>query len=268
MQFINQSNFKHPVFGDVVRINYNQNTPKHLINDFGYSYIMLTYGEFEAWDKKGNQINIPKIFTKCSGDYFHVKVQKNSAWISIELPNHAFYNITKLNTTKCRNKLFDLYEYLPKDLLDSLYESLKDENNIDNITSIFSKHIGVYCKKWIEETKTTPIVNYIFEKRGLLNTDELTKVFPYGKRTIERLFNEEVGTSPYNFICLIRFNYIIRDLQNNKYDSINELTSIYNYYDTSHFEKDFKKFLGQSSKSYHNDYNPLLTNSLSRIYNK
>jgi AraC-like DNA-binding protein len=42
----------------------------------------------------------------------------------------------------------------------------------------------------------------------------------------------------------------------------------YDYYDQSHFEKDFKKFLGQSIKEYRNDNNPLLMNGLSRAYIK
>jgi AraC-like DNA-binding protein len=82
------------------------------------------------------------------------------------------------------------------------------------------------------------------------------------------MFNKEVGASPYQFICLVRFNFIIRELTENKHNSLEELIQKYNYYDHSHFEKDFKKFLGQSIASYKNDFNPLLSSALAREYNK
>ena len=66
----------------------------------------------------------------------------------------------------------------------------------------------------------------------------------------------------------MRFNYIIRELQKNEHESLTLLIEQYNYYDQSHFEKDFQKFLGQSIKEYKNDNNPLLTNGLSRAYLK
>lgn len=268
MQFINKLDFEHNIFGDIVRINYPQDTPKQLINDFGYSYIMITYGKFRAWEPKGKEIIIPKIFTKCTGDYFLIEAEKNCSWISVELPTHLFHKITDLNAKDSRNNLFNLYNLLPKELLDKIYLKLKYENNIDVITTIFEEELAPYWKNWCSPSKSTPVIDYIFDKKGLLNTKELSTIFPYSKKTLERIFAKEVGASPYNFTCLVRFNNIIRDLQNNLYDSLEDLTTVYNYYDKSHFEKDFKKFLGQSSKSYSNNFNPLLTNSLLRIYNK
>jgi AraC-like DNA-binding protein len=112
------------------------------------------------------------------------------------------------------------------------------------------------------------IVNYIYSQKGLLPVSTLSEKFPFGERSIERMFNIEVGSSPHSFICLIRFNFIIRELEKQNYNSIEELIKKYNYYDHSHFEKDFKKFLGQSINSYKNDFNPLLSQALQREYSK
>jgi AraC-like DNA-binding protein len=102
----------------------------------------------------------------------------------------------------------------------------------------------------------------------MLSVNELTEVFPYSERSLNRIFNKEVGASPYRFICLVRFNYIIRELEKSEHISLTSLIEQYNYFDQSHFEKDFQKFLGQSIKEYKNDNNPLLTNGLSRTYVK
>jgi AraC-like DNA-binding protein len=112
------------------------------------------------------------------------------------------------------------------------------------------------------------IVDYIYRQKGILPVSMLSEKFPYGERSIERMFNTEVGSTPYRFICLIRFNFIIRELEKQNYISMEELIERYNYYDLSHFEKDFKKFLGQSINSYKNDFNPLLSQALQREYSK
>ncbi|SFN61681.1 Helix-turn-helix domain-containing protein [Bizionia echini] len=268
MEFINKPNFEHSFFNDIVRINYNCEAAPQVINDFGYSYIMIRYGYFEARNNQGEYIAIPRIFTKCTGDFFSVKAATNSSWISIELPNGAFHNITKLITKNQRNKLIDLYDYIPAEILDTLYVALENENEIEKITALVDKSLESYYSNWMVPLDSQPMVDYIFNKKGLLETIELSEKFPFSSRTIERIFHKEVGASPYRFICLVRFNHIIRELLENKYDSIDSLTKDYEYFDQSHFEKDFKKFMGQGVKQYKDDFNPLLTKALSRVYHE
>ncbi|APY09717.1 AraC family transcriptional regulator [Winogradskyella sp. J14-2] len=267
MQFIVQKDYNHTFFRDVIRINYNHDVPLQCINDYGYSYIMIRYGKFDAYDYKNNPITIPKIFVKGTGDYFNVKAYEDSVWISVELPNHALHNITNLIARNCRNKLIDLNDYVDTDCLDRLYYELYDSNTIADISTVLDKHLYTYYKTWNTSLDSTLIVNYIHSMRGCLTVKDLSERFPFSERTIERMFKKEVGASPYRFICLVRFNNIIREFQEQKIH-LEDLIVKYNYYDNSHFEKDFKKFLGQSIKSYKNNFNPLLSNALSREYHK
>lgn len=268
MEFINSLNLNHSFIKDIVRIDYSADMPLQCINDNGYSYIMFRFGDFEAYDHKNNLIKIPKIFVKGTGDFFNVKAYENSTWISVELPNHSLRNITKLVAKKSRNKLIDLYDYVDASILDKLYYEIYENKTIEAITQTLNKHLYKFYSAWNCNLDSTVIVNYIFSRKGLLSVLELSEKFPYGDRTIERMFSREVGSSPYRFICLVRFNFIIRELENQDYDSLDNLIKKYNYYDYSHFEKDFKKFLGQSISTYKNDFNPLLSLALSREYNK
>jgi AraC-like DNA-binding protein len=93
-------------------------------------------------------------------------------------------------------------------------------------------------------------------------------VFPYKERYLERLFYKEAGTIPYRFICLVKFNYVIIELQAGDFRSFNQFLQNYNYHDHFHFEKDFEIKIGQSIKSYNHEFNPLLTKGLARVYNK
>ncbi len=268
MEFINDVNFEHSFFKDIIRINYKADMPLQCINDYGYSYIMFRFGDLEAYDYQNNLVPVPKIFVKGTGDYFNIKAYKDSTWISIELPTHSFHNITKLIAKNYRNKLIDLYDYVDSSILDELYNEMHGNQTIESLTQSLDKYLHKFYSSWNLNLNSTLIVDYIYRQKGILPVSMLSEKFPYGERSIERMFNTEVGSTPYRFICLIRFNFIIRELEKQNYISMEELIERYNYYDLSHFEKDFKKFLGQSINSYKNDFNPLLSQALQREYSK
>jgi AraC-like DNA-binding protein len=229
---------------------------------------MLRYGTIEAFNYKGKKVEVPEVFIKGTGDFFTVKAYKNSSWLSFELPNHILHNVTKIHSKKNRNTFIDLNLYVDEDIVTSLYESLRNINSIDEITKIADQHLRDYYKEWAVLQPSVEIVQYILNKKGMLPVKELSEVFPYSERSLERMFHKEVGASPYHFICLVRFNYIIRELEKKEHDSLTVLIEQYDYYDQSHFEKDFKKFLGQTIKEYKNDNNSLLMSGLSRSYIK
>lgn len=268
MEFINDKNLKHSFFKDITRINYSEDMEPNLINDYGYSYIMLIYGEFESLNFRNEKVEIPKFFVKGTGDYFTVTAKKNSSWLSFEMPNHFLHNITKIHSTQNRNQLIDLSLYVEKEVIDTLYNELRDVHHPKEIVEILDLYLGEYYEKWSVELESTKIVKYIIENNGKLALNTLLENFSYSQRTLARIFYKEVGTTPYRFICLVRFNYMIRKLQNDKETDLQDLIFEYNYFDHSHFEKDFKKFLGQSLKGYKNNNNLLLDNGLSRIYKK
>ncbi|MBU3011265.1 helix-turn-helix domain-containing protein [Polaribacter vadi] len=268
MQFINNPKFRHSFYKDVTRINYEEDAKPQLISDYGYTYIMIRYGKIKASNCKNEEVNIPKVFIKGTGNFFKVEAFKDSSWLSFELPNHILHNVTKIHSTKNRNTFIDLSFYVEDDIIESLYYALREIHSIKEITAIADQHLRNYYRDWSVLLPSVEIVQYILNKKGMLPVKELTEVFPYSARTLERMFHKEVGATPYRFICLVRFNYTIRELKTNKHYSLLELIEQYNYFDQSHFEKDFKKFLGQSIKEYKNDNNPLLSNGLARAYVK
>lgn len=268
MNFINYPNLVHPFFKDVIRIDYNSDMPTQFINDYGYSYIMLCYGKFDALDFENKVVEVPKILTKGTGDYFRITAHKDCIWITFEVKNHVLHNITGKNSSSLRNKFTDLSNFVPKEICEKLIQELKEEKEIKKIVAITDSYLSDYFKKWDKELPSTKIVNHIYKNKGLLSVNDILNEFAISKRTLERLFYKEVGASPHRFICLIRFNYIIRKIQSEEFTDLLDLIEEYNYYDKSHFEKDFKKFMGQTLKDYKNTYNPLLTNALARAYIK
>jgi AraC-like DNA-binding protein len=165
-----------------------------------------------------------------------------------------------------RNKLFDLSVYVGRKYALTLYERLYDACTSNDIANTVDEVLKDYYHDWFCERPVQKVLDHILKSKGLLNVRDLLEKFPYSERTLDRIFAREVGVSPHGFITLVRFNYMIREVEEGKYKTLSELVSKYDYYDHSHFEKDFKRFLGQSIKEYKNTFNPLLTNSLKRLY--
>ncbi len=265
MKFTTDPNFNHPFFKDIVRIDYPDGAPKQLINDFGYSYLMFRYGDFETAVLDKYKIEIPNAFVKPTGDYFSVVAPKGGTWISLEMPTTYFHSLTGLETASYMNKLVDLSLFLPGAKIKSLLSDLLPAYDLQQLIDIVDTAFGSYYDEWSQPTPAQEIVTFIYQQNGLLNLEDLLDQFPQSKRTLERLFRTWVGIPPYRFIKLVRFNFIIRDfLEGSK--PLAQLIADYNYYDHSHFEKDFRKFMGQSIREYNNIFNPLLTEALNRAY--
>jgi AraC-like DNA-binding protein len=65
-------------------------------------------------------------------------------------------------------------------------------------------------------------------------------------RTLERMFNKYVGTTPKGFLRLNRFQTALNRLLNSGHENLTELTHDFNFYDQPHFIREFKSFTGSS----------------------
>lgn len=69
-------------------------------------------------------------------------------------------------------------------------------------------------------------------------------------RKLERFFNTSVGVCPKSFRKLHRFQKLLKQIINDEYDTMTMLAYDHNYYDQTHFIKDFKSFSGCSPSQF------------------
>ena len=87
-------------------------------------------------------------------------------------------------------------------------------------------------------------IQKIHSTNGIVKIKELTDIFYISQDAFEKRFRKTVGTSPKQFASIIRMKSII----NLKKPSENLADMIFDgeYFDQSHFNKDFKRFTGQT----------------------
>ncbi len=94
--------------------------------------------------------------------------------------------------------------------------------------------------------KATLILNAFSLADSNLSVYHFCEKFGVHQRKLERYFNSYVGTSPKSFRRLTRFQTLLSQIINGNYDNMTMLAYDYDYYDQTHFLKDFKLFTGCS----------------------
>ena len=94
-------------------------------------------------------------------------------------------------------------------------------------------------------------VETILAGKGRLSVDELSKRININRRQLERKFTSTIGLSPKQLSKTIRLQAAIKMLLNKKYASLTTLAHAGEYYDQSHFIKDFKEFTGLTPKEFY-----------------
>jgi len=96
-------------------------------------------------------------------------------------------------------------------------------------------------------------VDTILKTKGQISVTELSKENHIHRRQLVRKFSKMIGLSPKQLSKTIRLQSALKTLLNQKKSRLTDLAYDNEYYDQSHFIKDFKEFTGLSPKEFYGD---------------
>lgn len=105
------------------------------------------------------------------------------------------------------------------------------------------------------------VIDKILQTNGTVSIKDITQDHPRQRRSLERKFIKQVGTSPKQLCRAIRFQKTLKTML----DSNKKLTDVgyeSEFFDQAHFIKDFKDFTGISPKQFYTDKNFALSSLL------
>jgi AraC-like DNA-binding protein len=94
------------------------------------------------------------------------------------------------------------------------------------------------------------MIGRITTDRDILRVDDMVSRFGVTKRTLQRLFNRYVGTSPKWVIQRYRLHEAAERMEQGEVTDWTRLSLELGYYDQAHFIKDFKAMIGRSPEEY------------------
>jgi AraC-like DNA-binding protein len=94
------------------------------------------------------------------------------------------------------------------------------------------------------------VINYINQAKGILDIEELASKTFLSRKQFERTFSDFIGTSPKQFLKIVRFQNAIYEKSKNTELNLTEIAHKCGYFDQSHMISDFKALSGITPKDY------------------
>lgn len=114
------------------------------------------------------------------------------------------------------------------------------------------KVIELFLLAQLKDIETDKIVveavKLIYQSKGTIRIKELNERLLISQSPFEKRFRKVVGTTPKKFASIIRFNSVLDNLSNA--ESLTEISYENNFFDQSHFIKDFKQFTGDTPENF------------------
>jgi len=138
------------------------------------------------------------------------------------------------------DKVINLDKILPQQLLQNIKQQITFAERIELMQNFFLMNYRKQQDYYLKFVKDT-IETYAGTGLQFSNSKLAEKMFTTSK-TINRYFNQVVGTSPKNYFSIMRARTALTGYVNPKEQFV---PFDYGYYDMSHFYKDVVKFTGQ-----------------------
>lgn len=161
----------------------------------------------------------------------------------------ALYKILGIDISKLTNTHVPLHKVHQDfhDKLNPLFKSYK------NPTETIKKINTILLESQLFEDKITNYIDQAIDKikhtEGMIQIEDLLNDLPFSQKSLETHFKKIVGLTPGKYIRLYRFLNLMRKYESHEI-KLKDLIYMYDYYDQSHFAKDFKSFMLESPHSY------------------
>jgi AraC-like DNA-binding protein len=136
--------------------------------------------------------------------------------------------------------------------LSELEERIANLHIVDQLASVFDQF---FLRRMTDEVGEANAVSHLLERirarRGSQSILQWAREHRVDPRTLERRFVAQMGMAPKQFARIERFKHCYHGLSTQQ--SGKRRTYLEPYYDESHFNREFRHFLGMSPKTWLND---------------
>ncbi|HCT64967.1 MAG TPA: hypothetical protein DIC60_06880 [Lachnospiraceae bacterium] len=145
--------------------------------------------------------------------------------------------------------------------MENLYNAMKKTEGFDNRILKFTQEYNRINHKMPKKENAQMLFqttkNIIIEEQGSIKVKELEEITKYSSRYLSRVFADSIGMSTKQFCDIVKFQTILFRMKQGEVENLTSLAMEFQYFDQSHFTRDFKNLLGISPKPYYK----MITNS-------
>jgi AraC-like DNA-binding protein len=179
---------------------------------------------------------------------FSIQFQPHGATMFFDIPLNEFYNQNVPLKYIIKDKVIELESLL--------YETATFSEKVGIVEYFLTEQLRKCCTKY-EMNRISKSVESINRSGGIINIEFLSSEACLSRKQYERTFSEYIGTSPKQFLKIVRFQNTLYAKQKNSSLNITELAYDCGYYDQSHMINEYKKLSGLTPKQYFSECEPV-----------
>ena len=182
---------------------------------------------------------------------FSVSFKPLGAWMFFDLPMNELFDciipvryLLKENIDNLENELFEAVEFQDKVRLVEAF-----------LIALLKKKTNHY-----EEKRMIESIGLINQKRGIVGVDTLASCACLSRKQFERTFQECIGTTPKQFMRVVRFQNTLHFRSKNSLLRLTDMAYECGFFDQSHMINEFRNLSGLTPTQYfaecepHSDY--------------
>jgi AraC-like DNA-binding protein len=163
--------------------------------------------------------------------------------IGIQLKQGWVGNIFNSPLVELKNRVVDLSEIFGSPV-SHLYDLLINDACLMQQFKIIEDFFGTNSN--YRKPRLPPSIYQYLRENSFATIDHLKDLLNYSNSHIRKLFYEEIGMSPKEYVRILRVSKAAEIIKIGTYSSLTDLTYQFGYCDQSHFIKDFKSVTKRS----------------------
>jgi AraC-like DNA-binding protein len=219
----------------------------------GFCSIVFNAGDpYFLQNKKYEKLAVPKAFIAGHAIYSYKLFFNGVISIAgIVFKPAALATLFNLPTYEYTEERHDLNRVFKPQPVSILSEQLKNETDPKRKAKLLEAFV---LQRYNSHHPQTDFIdeaaNLIVAKNGILQVNDLLQNIFMSRRNFERRFFKKVGLSPKYYARIRRIGYLMNMIAGKKKADWATIFSECEFYDQSHFIKDFMEFTGRTPKQY------------------
>ncbi len=219
----------------------------------GFCSIVFNVGDpYFLQNKKYEYLQVPHQFISGQSIYsYKLFLKGNISIAGIVLKPTALASLFQLPTYEYTEERIALNSVFKSSVGDALAQAIQLAADGNDKVKLLEEFVLYYH----HQNKPTQdnidfAANTIIEKNGMIHIPNLMKEVFMSRRNFERRFFKKVGLSPKYYARIMRMSYLFNLIAGKKKVDWASIFSQCEFYDQSHFIKDFIEFTGRSPQQY------------------
>lgn len=209
----------------------------------------------------GKEQLLGDVFFSGLQDHFidaHIKLHGRVHILGVCFLPEGFFPFLKIPVSEFKNQMVGTREVgfkLATTIRQKLLEAL---TTAERLNILEDELVNLLCSKCGTSESFIRVFNALKHVDSPLQLSEFCQQNNIGMRKLERMYNKYVGISAKSFMILNRFQNSLNQILYSDYSKLSDVAFDNGYFDQMHFIKDFKRFAGNTPKSFVTQNNSIL----------